>query len=117
MSIITSCRPLIWRRASSNGAGSVLVFPPRPTGHPNAPSMTWTVEMSEPRSYRSALEIEVIEICPPHGDTDLGAPGINKAGISVDVFANAVMDELRKGTVEITYGYSTTAANASRPER
>jgi hypothetical protein len=27
------------------------------------------------------------------------------------------MDELRKGTLEITYGYSTKAANASRPER
>jgi uncharacterized oxidoreductase len=62
-------------------------------------------------------EIEVIEICPPHVDTDLGAPGINKAGIPVDTFAGAVMDELRKGTLEITYGYSTKAANASRREK
>ena len=69
------------------------------------------------RHQFKALEIEVVEICPPHVDTDLGAPGINKAGIPVDLFADAVMDELRKGTVEITYGYSTTAANASRPER
>ncbi len=69
------------------------------------------------RHQLKALEIEVIEICPPHVDTDLGAPGINRAGIPVDTFADAVMDELRKGTVEITYGYSTKAANASRPER
>ncbi len=61
--------------------------------------------------------VEVIEICPPHVDTDLGAPGINTAGIPVDTFADAVMDELSKGTLEITYGYSTKAANASRPER
>ncbi len=61
--------------------------------------------------------IEVIEICPPHVDTELGGAGINKAGIPVDTFADAVMDELRKGTVEITYGYSTKAANASRRER
>jgi hypothetical protein len=27
------------------------------------------------------------------------------------------MDELHKGTLEITYGYSTKAANASRRER
>jgi uncharacterized oxidoreductase len=69
------------------------------------------------RHQFKALEIEVIEICPPHVDTDLGAAGINKAGIPVDTFADAVMDELLKGTVEITYGYSTKAANASRPER
>ena len=69
------------------------------------------------RQQLKALQIEVIEICPPHVDTDLGAPGINKAGIPVDTFADAVMDELRKGTLEITYGYSTKAANASRPER
>jgi uncharacterized oxidoreductase len=69
------------------------------------------------RHQLKALKIEVIEICPPHVDTDLGAPGINKAGIPVDTFADAVMDELRGGAVEITYGYSTKAANASRPER
>jgi uncharacterized oxidoreductase len=69
------------------------------------------------RHQLRALKIEVIEICPPHVDTDLGAPGMNKAGIPVDTFADAVMEELRKGTLEITYGYSTKAANASRRER
>ena len=69
------------------------------------------------RHQLKSQEIEVIEICPPHVDTDLGAPGINKAGIPVDTFADAVMDELRKGTLEITYGYSTKAANASRREK
>jgi uncharacterized oxidoreductase len=69
------------------------------------------------RHQLKSQEIEVIEICPPHVDTDLGGPGINKAGIPLDIFADAVMDELRKGTVEITYGYSTKAANASRRER
>jgi uncharacterized oxidoreductase len=69
------------------------------------------------RLLLKSQEIEVIEICPPHVDTDLGGPGANKAGIPVDTFADAVMDELRKGTTEITYGYSTKAANASRQER
>jgi uncharacterized oxidoreductase len=69
------------------------------------------------RHQLKSQEIEVIEICPPHVDTDLGAPGINKAGIPLDTFADAVMDELHKGTLEITYGYSTKAANASRRER
>jgi uncharacterized oxidoreductase len=69
------------------------------------------------RHQFKSQQIEVIEICPPHVDTDLGSPGINKAGIPVDTFADAVMDELRKGTLEITYGYSTQAANASRREK
>jgi uncharacterized oxidoreductase len=69
------------------------------------------------RHVLRSQEIEVIEICPPHVDTDLGGPGLNKAGIPVDTFADAVMEELRKGTTEITYGYSTKAANASRRER
>jgi uncharacterized oxidoreductase len=69
------------------------------------------------RLLLKSQEIEVIEICPPHVDTGLGGPGVNKAGIPVDTFADAVMDELRKGTNEITYGYSTKAANASQQER
>jgi uncharacterized oxidoreductase len=69
------------------------------------------------RHQLKALKIEVIEICPPHVDTDLGAPGRNKAGIPVDEFADGVMAELGKGTLEITYGTSTKWANASRVER
>jgi uncharacterized oxidoreductase len=69
------------------------------------------------RHQLKPLKIEVIEICPPHVDTDLGAPGRNKAGIPVDEFADGVMAELEKGTLEITYGTSTKWANASREER
>jgi uncharacterized oxidoreductase len=69
------------------------------------------------RHQLKALKIEVVEICPPHVDTDLGAPGRNKAGIPVDEFADGVMAELEKGTLEITYGTSTKWANASRAER
>jgi uncharacterized oxidoreductase len=69
------------------------------------------------RHQLKALKIEVIEICPPHVDTDLGAPGRNKAGIPVDEFADGVMAELEKGTLEITYGTSIKWANASRVER
>jgi uncharacterized oxidoreductase len=69
------------------------------------------------RHQLKGLKIEVIEICPPHVDTDLGAPGRNKAGIPVDEFADGVMAELEKGNQEITYGTSTKWANASRVER
>jgi uncharacterized oxidoreductase len=63
------------------------------------------------------LGIEVIEICPPHVDTDLGGPGMNKAGINLDVFADGVMDSLRDGNLEITFGTSIRFANADRAER
>jgi uncharacterized oxidoreductase len=69
------------------------------------------------RHQLKPLKIEVIEICPPHVDTDLGAPGRNKAGIPVDEFADAVMTQLEKGTPEITYGTATKWAHASRAER
>jgi uncharacterized oxidoreductase len=69
------------------------------------------------RHQLKALKIEVIEICPPHVDTDLGAPGRNKAGIPVDEFADGVMTDLEKGTLEITYGTSTKWVNASRVEK
>jgi uncharacterized oxidoreductase len=69
------------------------------------------------RHQLKPFKIEVIEICPPHVDTDLGAPGRNKAGIPVDEFADAVMAQLEKGTPEITYGTATKWAQASRTER
>jgi uncharacterized oxidoreductase len=69
------------------------------------------------RHQLKALKIEVIEICPPHVDTDLGAPGRNRAGIPVDEFADGVMAELEKGTLEITCGTSTKWANAPSVER
>jgi uncharacterized oxidoreductase len=61
--------------------------------------------------------IEVVEVCPPHVDTDLGGAGTNTAGIGVDTFADAVMVELARGNVEITFGFSTRLAHASRAER
>jgi uncharacterized oxidoreductase len=61
--------------------------------------------------------IEVIEISPPHTETDLGAPGANTAGISLDLFADEVMKSLAQGVAEITYGWSQLTAQASRSER
>jgi len=69
------------------------------------------------RHQLKPLKIEVIEVCPPHVDTDLGAPGRNKAGIPVDEFADGVMAQFEKGTPEITYGTATKWAHASRAER
>ncbi|MEK3720121.1 SDR family oxidoreductase [Paenibacillus sp. FSL H8-0034] len=71
-------------------------------------------------SLRKQLEkhsIEVIEISPPHTNTDLGAPGANTAGIPIEEFADAVMKGLTDGKQEVTYGWSQLTAQASREER
>ena len=63
------------------------------------------------------LSIEVIEVSPPKVDTDLGGPGLHTDGIPIKEFVDAVMVGLEKGDKEITYGFSTKAAQASRLER
>jgi uncharacterized oxidoreductase len=69
------------------------------------------------RHQLATLNVEVIEICPPHVNTDLGGVGRNSAGIDLDTFADAVMVGLSQRNPEITYGFSTKAANASPAER
>ncbi|NBD27163.1 SDR family oxidoreductase [Paenibacillus glycinis] len=71
-------------------------------------------------SLRKQLEqqgIEVLEICPPHTNTDLGIPGGNAHGIPLDLFADAVMKSLAEGEQEVSYGWSTLTSQASRAER
>ncbi len=61
--------------------------------------------------------VEVVEIAPPAVDTDLGGPGLHTFGVPVDELADAVLAGLARGELEITYGFSAEAANASRAER
>lgn len=69
------------------------------------------------RHQLAASNVEVIEICPPHVNTDLGGVGRNTAGIDLDTFADAVMVGLSHRNPEITYGFSTRAANATPAEK
>jgi uncharacterized oxidoreductase len=69
------------------------------------------------RHQLAALNVEVIEICPPHVNTDLGGVGRNTAGIDLDTFADAVMVGLSQRNPEITYGFSTKVANATPAEK
>ena len=61
--------------------------------------------------------IRVIEVSPPHVETDLGAPGANKAGMNLDAYADSVMQGLKDDVLEITTGFSTLAAQGSRADR
>jgi len=58
--------------------------------------------------------IRVIEIVPPAVNTDLGGAGLHTWGLHD--FADAMMQGLQSGAMEIGYGTSETNRNASRTE-
>ncbi len=65
------------------------------------------------RHQLAKTSIKVIEIMPPAVDTDLGGVGKHTFGVAVDEFANAVMERLIRGDVEIPYASSETLNQAS----
>jgi uncharacterized oxidoreductase len=58
--------------------------------------------------------IEVIEIIPPAVRTNLG--GSHDFGEPLDDFADAVMEQLKAGSKEVTYTFSGKTSQASRAE-
>ncbi len=68
------------------------------------------------RHQLSPGPIQVVEIAPPHVNTDLGTPGSNAAGMPLGEFADAVMAGLARGDLEVTCGFSTKVSQASRKE-
>jgi len=61
--------------------------------------------------------IEVIEVCPPHVNTDLGAPGTNGAGMDLNAYIDSVMAGFAKGEEEITTGFSTMLSQSGPAEK
>ncbi|MEO7425013.1 MAG: SDR family NAD(P)-dependent oxidoreductase [Fibrobacteria bacterium] len=61
--------------------------------------------------------IKVVEVCPPHVNTDLGVPGANGAGMDLQAYIDSVMAGLEKGDEEITVGFSAIASRAGREEK
>lgn len=68
------------------------------------------------RHQLSATPISIIEIIPPAVNTDLGGKGIHSSATPLDEFANAVVEQLKKGSLEISYGFSAQTSHASREE-
>jgi len=60
--------------------------------------------------------VEVIEIIPPAVDTDLGGPGLHTFGVPVGEFADAVMQRIDRGEIEVGYDFAEHARKASRAE-
>jgi uncharacterized oxidoreductase len=68
------------------------------------------------RHQLSDTPIEVIEIIPPAVDTDLGGKGLHTFGVPLDEFADAVWEQLKKGSIEATYGFSVESSRATREQ-
>lgn len=63
--------------------------------------------------------IEVIEIIPPALNTDLGGKGLHDAAPPVKDFMEAIFNQLKEGSTELTFGFSeerTKANNATISE-
>ncbi len=69
------------------------------------------------RHQFSGKSIQIIEIAPPHVETDLGVAGSNTAGMNLDEFADATILDLEKGEQESTVGFAKTIAYSSRAEK
>ena len=68
------------------------------------------------RHQLSATPIAVIEVIPPAVNTDLGGKGLHTTATPLNEFADAVADQLKKGSLEIAYGFAANASRASREE-
>jgi len=68
------------------------------------------------RHQLSSTPISVIEIIPPAVNTDLGGKGLHSTATPLDEFADAAVEQLKNGSLEISYGFSSNASRASREE-
>jgi uncharacterized oxidoreductase len=68
------------------------------------------------RHQLSGTPITVIEIIPPAVDTDLGGKGLHTFGAPLDEFTDAIVKQLKKGSIEATYGFSSESSRATREQ-
>ena len=68
------------------------------------------------RHQLSGTPIDVIEIIPPAVDIDLGGKGLHTFGVPLNEFADAVLEQLKKGRIEATYGFSVESSRATRKQ-
>ena len=68
------------------------------------------------RHQLSGTPIAVIEIIPPAVDTDLGGKGLHTFGVPLNEFTDAIVEQLKKGSIEATYGFSVESSRAKREQ-
>lgn len=65
------------------------------------------------RHLLKSKNIEVIEIIPPALNTDLGGKGLHDAAPPVSDFIESIFEQLRKGSAELTFGFSEAMVKAT----
>jgi uncharacterized oxidoreductase len=65
------------------------------------------------RHQLAGESVRVMEIIPPSVNTDLGGPGLHTYGTPLEEFADAVMERLAAGELEIAYGTAEAANRAA----
>lgn len=68
------------------------------------------------RHQLSSTPISIIEIIPPAVDTDLGGEGLHTFGVPVNEFTDAIVGQLKMGSIEATYGFSAESSHATREQ-
>ena len=68
------------------------------------------------RHQLSDTPISVIEIIPPAVDTDLGGKGLHTFGVPVNEFTDAIVEQLKMGSIEAAYGFSVESSRATREQ-
>jgi len=68
------------------------------------------------RHQLSGTPIDVIEIIPPAVDTDLGGKGLHTFGVPLDEFTDGIVEQLKMGSIEATYGFSAESSRATREQ-
>ncbi|MFN8453985.1 MAG: SDR family NAD(P)-dependent oxidoreductase [Anaerolineae bacterium] len=68
------------------------------------------------RHQLAGSPISVIEIIPPAVNTDLGGKGLHTFGVPLDEFTDAIVEQLKMGSLEATYGFSTESSRANREQ-
>jgi len=68
------------------------------------------------RHQLSGTPITVVEIIPPSVDTDLGGVGLHTSGTPLPEYINSVVEQLKAGSLETSYGFSAQSSRASREQ-
>ena len=68
------------------------------------------------RHQLSGTSITVIEIIPPAVDTDLGGVGLHRSATPLPEYIASVVEQLKAGSLETSYGFSAQSSRASREQ-
>ena len=68
------------------------------------------------RHQLAGTPIAVIEIIPPAVDTDLGGKGLHTFGVPLNEFTDGIVEQLKMGSIEATYGFSVESSRATREQ-